>query len=323
MNVTMLKGKKIVNKENGAVRLVVDVNEETNKLYVIPTDKDYAAPTPMAYASFTRRWQVLEETETPDEMSPATESKPTAKSKRKSKAPSKTETEAPTKTEAESKTPDEPIAKTETETEAKAPKTAAVTQMSDIVSKLEDLFCLLNRVYFEDSLPKPIITVQSTPRAYGHCSTKQIWRGDNESHYEINIGAEYINRSTAETAATMCHEMIHLYCLENKISDTCQHGRYHNKTFKAEAEKRDLIADYDRANGYTHTSATDAFKKVLEDNNFKLEVQFARVPPKEKAKADRAKAHGYKCPCCGQTVRSTSDLILICGVCNESMERYD
>ena len=113
-------------------------------------------------------------------------------------------------------------------------------KMSDVVTKLEGLFDILNRVYFENALPKPVITVQSTPKAYGHCSTKKIWSNDTAGQYEINIGAEYLNRPSANTAATMCHEMVHLYCLVNDIADTCQKGRYHNKTFKAEAEARDL-----------------------------------------------------------------------------------
>ena len=109
-------------------------------------------------------------------------------------------------------------------------------KMSDVVTKLESLFDILNRVYFDNALPKPVITVQSTPKAYGHCSTKKIWKGESDGQYEINIGAEFLNRPSANTAATMCHEMVHLYCLVNEIQDTCQKGRYYNKTFKAEAE---------------------------------------------------------------------------------------
>lgn len=38
-------------------------------------------------------------------------------------------------------------------------------KMSDVVTKLESLFDILNRVYFDNALPKPVITVQSTPKA--------------------------------------------------------------------------------------------------------------------------------------------------------------
>lgn len=196
-------------------------------------------------------------------------------------------------------------------------------KMSDVVTKLEGLFDILNRVYFENALPKPVITVQSTPKAYDHCSTKKIWSNDTAGQYEINIGAEYLNRPSANTAATMCHEMVHLYCLVNDIADTCQKGRYHNKTFKTEAEARDLEIGYDRTVGYSLTEPTEAFKKTLEDNGFVLEVPFARVAPKPKAKAEREKAHKYVCPICGQEVKTTADLSLICGVCEVRMERAD
>ena len=45
--------------------------------------------------------------------------------------------------------------------------------------------------------------------------------------------------------------------------------------------------------------------------------------PKAKAKAERQKAHRYVCPICGQEVRSTSDLSLICGVCEVPMTCED
>ena len=196
-------------------------------------------------------------------------------------------------------------------------------KMSDVVTKLESLFDILNRVYFDNALPKPVITVQSTPKAYGHCSTKKIWKSENDGQYEINIGAEFLNRPSANTAATMCHEMVHLYCLVNEIQDTCQKGRYHNKTFKAEAEARDLEIGYDRTVGFSHTNPTEAFKKTLEDNGFVLEVPFARVMPEEKAKAEREKPHRYVCPVCGQEVKTTADLSLICGICEVAMERAD
>lgn len=196
-------------------------------------------------------------------------------------------------------------------------------KMSDVVTKLESLFDILNRVYFNNALPKPVITVQSTPKAYGHCSTKKIWKSENDGQYEINIGAEFLNRPSANTAAAMCHEMVHLYCLVNEIQDTCQKGRYHNKTFKAEAEARDLEIGYDRTVGFSHTNPTEAFKKTLEDNGFVLEVPFARVMPEEKAKAEREKPHRYVCPVCGQEVKTTADLSLICGICEVAMERAD
>ena len=64
----------------------------------------------------------------------------------------------------------------ETEAEAIEPEVNhdEPMKMPDVVTKLESLFDILNRVYFDNALQKPVITVQSTPKAYGHCSTKKI-----------------------------------------------------------------------------------------------------------------------------------------------------
>ena len=228
---------------------------------------------------------------------------------------------------------EEPVAEEQTTTEfqAEEPKTEAPAaedkpepmKMSETITALETIFDKLNAIYFEGKLPRPVITVQTTPKAYGHCSTKKIWKSENEGMYEINLGAEFINRPKESTCATLLHEMVHLFCTENEIADTCQNGRYHNKTFKAECESRDLIVEYDRANGYAHTSPTDAFKAKLAEAGVDLSVRFARVMPKAKAKAEREKAHRYVCPVCGQEVRTTSELSLICGHCNVTMDRLD
>lgn len=194
-------------------------------------------------------------------------------------------------------------------------------KMSETITALEVLFDKLNDIYFEGKLPKPVITVQSSPKAYGHCTTKQIWKSEDSAMYEINLGAEFINRPMANTAATLCHEMVHLYCLVNEIQDTCQKGRYHNKAFKAEAESRDLNIEYDRAIGYSITSPTEAFIEKLNNSGFDMSIRFARVTPQKKASSEREKPHKYVCPICGQEVKSTADLKIKCAICDVDMEK--
>ena len=206
------------------------------------------------------------------------------------------------------------------------PGEPAPLALSDIVKKLEGVFDLLNGLYFEGALPRPVITVQSAPKAYGRCSTKKIWasgaEGEGDARYEINIGAEYLNRPSENTAATMLHEMVHLYCRENGIAETCQGGRYHNRLFKAEAEGRDLEIEYTRSAGYTVTTPSDALIGKLREAGYALEIPFARHTLGERrAKARRNKAYKYECNECGQAVRSASELSLLCGICKVEMER--
>lgn len=198
--------------------------------------------------------------------------------------------------------------------------------LSNVIEKLENLFDILNRIYFEDKLPKPVITIQSSPQAYGHCSTKKVWSSNDEkeAYYEINIGAEFLNNPSDKIASTMCHEMIHLYCLENDLSDTCQNGRYHNKLFKEEGEKRDLSIGYNRTVGYSETTPTEVFSNKLLSEGYELKIELARRTVElQKERIIRKKAHKYICSGCGQKVSSTAELHLICGICEIPMERAE
>lgn len=291
-DMTIVLNKKIVNKETAEVRVVTAIDEENRKIFSVPADQLDAEPTAMAAASYDRRWTLYEE---PAAEEPAPQETP-VEDKPKSKA-----VEAASAKKAELDTPEDPM------------------KMGETITALESIFDKLNSIYFEGKLPRPVITVQTTPKAYGHCSTKKVWKSETEGMYEINLGAEFINRPKEQTCCTLLHEMVHLYCAENEITDTCQHGRYHNKTFKAECEARDMVVEYDRANGYAHTSPTDAFRAKLAEANVDLEVRFARIMPLAKKKADRTPQHKYVCPCCGQEVRTTAELSLICGVCEVPM----
>lgn len=317
-DMSIIANKKIVNKETGEVRQVVRLDEENRKIYSVPVNEPAAEPTAMAAASYDRRWKLYEEPaveaahddllgDEDDLLGP--DEAPSAEETPAEETPVEDKPEEPKKPRA--KKADEPV------------DPAEAMRMSETIKSLEDIFDKLNAIYFEGKLPKPVITVQTTPKAYGHCSTKKIWKSENEGMYEINLGAEFINRPKEQTCATLLHEMVHLYCNENDIRDTCQNGRYHNKAFSTECEARDLVVEYDRANGYAHTSPTDAFKQKIAEAGIDLTVRFARIMPKAKAKAERQKAHRYVCPICGQEVRSTSDLSLICGVCEVPMTCED
>lgn len=123
-DMTIIDRKKIVSKKTNEVRLVVSIDEENRKIFSVPVDEPNAEPSVMAAATYDRWWGLYEE--------PAAAEKP--------------------------ETHEEPAAADEPKTDAEPMK------MSDVITKLEGLFDLLNRVYFENALPKPVITVQSTPR---------------------------------------------------------------------------------------------------------------------------------------------------------------
>ena len=113
--------------------------------------------------------------------------------------------------------------------------------ISEITAFLEDAYTVLNDRFFDGELPRVIITVQSSPKAYGHYTLYDAWNEENTGYREINIGAETLNRPIGNVIATLQHEMVHHYCAMTGIKDTSRGGVYHNKRFRQEAELRGLV----------------------------------------------------------------------------------
>ena len=63
---------------------------------------------------------------------------------------------------------------------------------------LEKIFRAVNADWFGGELEEPIITIQSTPRAYGHVTVSKIWKRKGEQRHELNIGAETLQRPIEE-----------------------------------------------------------------------------------------------------------------------------
>ena len=55
-----------------------------------------------------------------------------------------------------------------------------IVKTSRLAGQLEKLFRMLNEDFFDGQLETPIITIQSTPRAYGHVSVNSIWTVNGE-----------------------------------------------------------------------------------------------------------------------------------------------
>ena len=53
-----------------------------------------------------------------------------------------------------------------------------MTEYKRASAYLDKIFNLLNERYFENALSRPVITIQSTPKAYGHVSVCDRWISD-------------------------------------------------------------------------------------------------------------------------------------------------
>ena len=201
------------------------------------------------------------------------------------------------------------------------------------VGYLNKLFDLLNQRFFSGELTRPTITIQSTPKAYGHFTLNpETWSSITGDSYEINIGAGTLNRPIELTATTLYHEMCHLYAAVHEIKDTSNGYVYHNHNFKSIAESHGG-ANVERAPkyGWTITKPSEEMIAFILENGL-TDILIGRnegysfayggsgahngqppiIPPKKKGNS-----HKLICPCCNLTVRATKlGLRLLCMECD-------
>ena len=210
-----------------------------------------------------------------------------------------------------------------------------IVKTSRLAGQLEKLFRMLNADFFDGQLDTPVITIQSTPRAYGHFTVSPIWavKGEDKKH-EINIGAGTLDREIEYIITTLVHEMVHMY--NNtvlKIQDCSRGGTYHNKQFKATAESVGLIVTKSDKYGWAHTEPSDGLLEWIIENDIQ-EIKMNREEPHgirvtggnatgngSEIPLTGSKSHSrkYVCPCCGAIVRATKQVNIICGDCLQPM----
>lgn len=208
-----------------------------------------------------------------------------------------------------------------------------LTSYNRVTQYLNKVFKLINSEYFDNELEMPTITIQSTVGAYGHVTTSKVWKTESgKASYELNIGADYLNRPIENIVATLIHEGCHLYAMQNGIKDTSNRGVYHNKRFKALAEERGLIIEKHSRYGWTITTPSEATINFCIDNDLQevlitrhIGITFTGVgtgkngngTPVKPTAPKKGNSIKWICPCCGAIVRSTKILNIVCGDCNE------
>ena len=207
---------------------------------------------------------------------------------------------------------------------------------------LEYSFNVLNEVYYNNELPPIVITLQSSPRTNGYYTISKLWRVEQERFNEINISVEHIDRPIENVIATLNHEMVHYYCQLHGIADVSQNGRYHNKHFKEEAEKRGLIITYAKYIGYSVTEPSPDFIKVLREHGIEKPLDINRDGAVfigfggsngggddgtdrkgNQPKKPKCSTRKYMCPACGNSFRATKDINVMCLDCMQIFEKVE
>ena len=209
-----------------------------------------------------------------------------------------------------------------------------LTSYNRVAGYLNKIFDLLNAEFFEGALSRPTITIQSTPKAYGHFSLREdTWISKIGATHEINIGAGTLARPIEEVAATLLHEMVHYFNFVCGIQDCSRGNTYHNRKFKEAAEAHGLTVQHSEKYGWSHTAPSDALLDLVleygltdilinrnEFSGFQIGgsgthsgTPFGTITPK------RSSSRKYVCPCCGMSVRATKEVNIGCLDCGVKM----
>lgn len=208
-----------------------------------------------------------------------------------------------------------------------------LTSYNRAAGYLNKIFDLLNAEYFESELSRPTITIQSTPKCYGHFSLREdTWVSKLGASHEINIGAGTLARPIEEVVATLLHEMIHYYNYVMGVQDCSRSNTYHNRRFKEAAESRGLVVTRSEKYGWAHTAPGDDLLDFVLENGL-TDILINRneftgfqitgtgthsgtgivLPPKTSS------SRKYICPCCRNSVRATKNVNIACLDCREQM----
>ena len=208
-----------------------------------------------------------------------------------------------------------------------------LTSYNRVAGYLNKIFDLLNEEFFENELSRPTITIQSTPRAYGHFSLREdTWVSKLGGTHEINIGAGTLSRPIEEVVSTLLHEMVHYYNYERGVQDCSRGNTYHNRKFREEAERRGLIVEHSDKYGWSHTSPSDLLLDFVLENDlsdilinrnefsgFQMGGTGTHSGTPITPTAKKSSSRKYICPCCGTSIRATKRVNIGCLDCGVPM----
>ena len=234
------------------------------------------------------------------------------------------------------------------------------------IEELGRLYDFLNKEFFESALSKPVITLMPEERkghnvrVLGWFSQSKIWneKSGNKA-YELNITADYADRSFTEIAGTLLHEMVHQFARENDINDCSRFGMYHNKNFAKIASEHGLDVKKNDKYGFSETRLSDEAMCRVSEFKFNEELIYRRkeldkkdvidliekqipedTPDREtvvqdmyrdvsegklkvigdKIKPNSSSTRKYICPMCKMSVRATKVVNIKCGDCDIAMQ---
>lgn len=227
-----------------------------------------------------------------------------------------------------------------------------MNKLTALQEELYRLFSIFNQRYYDNTLSRPIIVVQSngkSQRSMGWCTNQKVWKDNDtqQTFYEIVVCAEYLFRDVEEICATFLHELVHLYCNQYQLKDTSRGYTYHNKVFKRVAEQHGLVITYDSRIGWSPTKLKETeiefVRNTVNESVFVMTRKTHKRIPEQPKKKDpetpepvpgdgdgedtstrpKSSTRKYICPECKTIVRATKEVNIICGDCNVPFEKNE
>ena len=155
---------------------------------------------------------------------------------------------------------------------------------------LQKAFAFFNAALCDNKLPIPVLNIMSrgSKKTTLGWSWKGGWKQGEDTHHEITICAETLNRPIADVLETLLHEMAHYYNAHHDIND-CNHQGRHNKKFKKTAEELFFLKVDKMGNkGWAYTSLTEVSQNLIDKACKELELKdfnLCRISNNKKSKA--------------------------------------
>ena len=202
----------------------------------------------------------------------------------------------------------------------------ATSQAEEVFKPLKDLsiipsikecerFIQFLNTKFELNLRKDLIILihETSPRIKGYFRSVKcgkIWIKDEQKINSIVLSSHTLNSTPYETLA---HELAHYINFSKGIKD-CSNSQYHNKQFKAQAERLLLSVEKINYYGFALTTETDEFKKMLEE--FKPNEDAFKIFQDTDTNKKKVGSRLIKYVCgCGEIIRGNQDTKATCRKC--------
>lgn len=199
---------------------------------------------------------------------------------------------------------------------------------TDTYADLQSAFDYFDEALFGGELPECLITLAHHRSAYGYFRRDCIMREHTEEvpsvdEIALNPFAQR-GRDRAAVLSTLVHEMTHLW--RARVSSAAQVKTPHDRVWADRMEELGLMPSSTGQEGgkrtgrrVSHWIVPDGpFDRAERDYIGRLEV-CGLLPTKPKK--ERPRKVTYTCPGCELKAKAIEDAHLVCGTCEQTMER--